>query len=83
MIKQTKCITQYEVYKNKLYLPLLRSTGLISNPLNTARTTPAGPPLEVPALQMIGKNNAELYVFLGNQNDFNKILEQIYNYIIT
>ena len=78
----TKGLTQYEIFKNKLYVPILRATGVISNPLNTARTTPAGPPLETPALQMLGKNSAEFYVFLGNQNAFNDVLGQVYNYLI-
>ena len=79
----TKGLTQYEIYKNKLYIPILRATGSISNPLNPARTTPAGPPLETPALQMLGKNDAEFYVFFGNQKDFEKVLECVYSYIIT
>lgn len=78
----TKGLTQYEVFKNKLYIPILRATGMISNPLNPARTTPAGPPIETPALQMIGKNKAEFYVFFGSQNTFEKVLNQVYNYII-
>ena len=45
-------------YKNNLYIPILRSVGSISNPLNPARTTPAGPPLETPDLQMMKKNKA-------------------------
>ena len=79
----TKGLTQYEVFKNKLYLPLLRSTGIISNPANPARTTPAGPPLDTPELQMTGKNHAEFYVFFGNETDFDDVRTQVYNYIIT
>lgn len=78
----TKGLTQYEIFKNNLYLPLLRSTGLISNPKNPARTTPAGPPIEVPNLQMLGENNAEFYVFFGNKNDFDDILNQMYRKIV-
>ena len=79
----TKGLTQYEVYKNNLYIPLLRSTGIISNPQNPARTTPAGPPIETPDLQMLGENKAEFYVFFGNQNTFEDVVSNIYNYIIT
>ena len=79
----TKGLTQYEVYQNNLYIPILRSTGVISNPLNPARTTPAGPPIETPALQMIGKCRAEFYVFFGNQNTFENVLANVYNYIIS
>ncbi len=78
----TKGLTQYEVFKNKLYIPILRSTGVISNPENPARSTPAGPPIEVETLQQIGRNLAEFYVFFGNQNAFEDVLNQVYNYII-
>ncbi len=78
----TKGLTQYEVFRNNLMIPILRSTGLISNPDNPARTTPAGPPIEVNDLQMIGYNKAEMYVFFGNENAFNDTLNQVYNYII-
>lgn len=78
----TKGLTQYEVFENKLYIPILRATGMISNPLNPARTTPAGPPIETPDLQMLGKNKATFYVFFGSQNTFEKALNQVYNYII-
>jgi hypothetical protein len=79
----TRGLTQYEVAKNLLYIPILRATGVISNPQNPARTTPAGPPIETPALQMIGYNKAELYVFFGNQNTLDEVINQVYNYIIT
>ena len=65
-----------------LYIPILRSTGVISNPSNPARTTPAGPPIETPALQMIGKCQAEMYIFFGNQNTFENVLNKVYNYVI-
>ncbi len=78
----TKGLTQYEVFQNKIFLPILRSTGVISNPLNPARTTPAGPPIEVYSLQQIGKNTAEFYVFFGNHNAFCNVLDQVFNYII-
>lgn len=79
----TKGLTQYEVFGNNLYIPILRATGMISNPQNPARTTPAGPPIETPALQMLGHNRAELYVFFGNENTFEEVISQVYNYIIT
>ena len=78
----TKGLTQYEIFENKLFIPILRATGIISNPYNPARTTPAGPPLEVEDLQQIGKNKAEFYVFFGNQNAFFDTLNQVYNYVI-
>lgn len=78
----TRGLTQYEVFKNNLYIPILRATGQISNPQNPARTTPAGPPIEVESLQMIGKNTAEMHIFFGNENAFFETLNKVYNYII-
>ncbi|MCQ2738912.1 MAG: hypothetical protein MJ237_01650 [bacterium] len=78
----TKGLTQYEVFKNRLYIPILRATGVISNPQNPARTTPAGPPIEVQDLQRMGRNNAELYVFFGNDKAFAEVLNHVYNYLI-
>ncbi len=78
----TKGLTQYEVFQNRIYIPVLRATGVISNPQNPARTTPAGPPIEVNSLQQIGKTTAEFYVFFGNHNAFNDVLNQVYNYIV-
>lgn len=78
----TKGLTQYEIFEKNLYIPILRATGAISNPQNPARTTPAGPPIETPELQMIGKCHAEFYVFFGNQNAFEEVINQVYNYVI-
>lgn len=78
----TKGLTQYEILNNNLLIPILRATGQISNPLNPARSTPAGPPIENSALQMIGENKAEFYVFFGNKNAFDDVLNQVYNYLI-
>ena len=78
----TRGLTQYEVFKNKLFIPILRSTGIISNPQNPARSTPAGPPIEAETLQQIGNNKAEFYVFFGNHNAFDDVLNQVFSYII-
>lgn len=78
----TKGLTQYEVFNNSLYLPILRATGVISNPHNPARSTPAGPPLEAPNLQMQGVNKAEFCVFFGNKNAFEDVLSQVYSYTV-
>ncbi len=79
----TKGLTQYEVSDNRICVPLLRATGQISNPYNPARTTPAGPPLEVIDLQMLKRCKAEFYVFFGNENAFEDVLNKVYSYIIT
>ena len=78
----TKGLTQYEIFGKELLIPILRCTASISNPKNPARTTPAGPPIETPALQMQGFNKAEMYVFFGNLSEFENVLHQVYNYII-
>ena len=70
-------LTQYEVYKTELRLPVLRATGVISNPKNPARTTPAGPPIETDNLQQLGENRVSYSVFLGD--NLKEQIENIYH----
>ncbi len=73
-------INEYEVNKNTLYLTLLRATGIISNPSNPCRGTPAGPPLETPNLQSTGKNTCHLaFAFTKNESEMYKFTEEFYN----
>ena len=58
----TKGLTEYEVKEKSLLVTLLRSTGVISNPKNPSRSTPAGPPIEVLEAQQLGHNTAEFSV---------------------
>ena len=74
----TKGINEYEVKDNHLALTLLRSTGMISNPKNPARTTPAGPPIEVPGLQQLGENEVEFAIGFIQVNDWANYVEEIY-----
>lgn len=74
----TKGLTEYEVYKNTLSITLLRSTGLISNPKNPSRSTPAGPPIEVPGLQQLGENTAEFYIGFFDVKDWANYVEEVY-----
>ena len=78
----TKGITQYEVFNDTLSIPLIRATGKISNPYNSSRSTPAGPPLDTPNLQMLGKNSAEFAVFVGDVGGYERNLNQIFNSVI-
>lgn len=78
----TKGITQYEVFKDMLSIPLLRSTGVISNPKNSSRSTPAGPPLETPALQQLGKNRAEFALYCGDIKGYDSNIDKIYPQVI-
>ncbi|MBR1424422.1 hypothetical protein IJ579_02540 [bacterium] len=74
----TKGLTEYEVFRNSLSITLLRSTGIISNPINPARTTPAGPPIEVPDAQQLGVNTAEFAIGFFAAKDWVNYLEEIY-----
>lgn len=75
----TKGLTEYEIYKNTVNLTLLRATGIISNPHNPTRGTPAGPPLNTEKLQCIGNNYAEFAIsFNTNEKDLYKIADEFY-----
>lgn len=73
-------LTQYEIYNSELRLPILRATGVISNPKNPSRSTPAGPPVETNNLQQLEENHVNFSVFLGDNlkeqidNIFNKCI---------
>lgn len=74
----TKGLTEYEVSKNALMITLLRSTGIISNPKNPSRTTPAGPPIEVPGLQQLGENTAEFSIGFFPVKEWANYVEEVY-----
>ncbi|MFI3300355.1 MAG: hypothetical protein R3Y28_02940 [Candidatus Gastranaerophilales bacterium] len=63
---ETKGLHEYEVVKNSLCVTLLRCVGVISNPHNSARTTPAGPPIVVDDAQMLKKCFAEFSLSFEN-----------------
>ena len=74
----TKGLTEYEVSKNALCVTLLRSTGVISNPKNPSRSTPAGPPIEVPDAQQLGYNIAEFSIGKLNKNSWKAAVEEVF-----
>lgn len=74
----TKGLNEYEVQDNSLNITILRSTGIISNPQNPARTTPAGPPIEVPGLQQHGENRVEFAIGTFPIDDWAEYVEEIY-----
>ena len=74
----TKGLTEYEVKEKSLLITLLRSTGIISNPKNPARSTPAGPPIEVPDAQQLGYNCAEFSVGFFAPEDYQKYIDAIF-----
>ena len=78
----TKGLTEYEVFENTLSVTLLRSVGVISNPKNPARSTPAGPPLEVPDAQQLGENIAEFSVGFFDKDDYEKFVTLVFPKIV-
>lgn len=78
----TKGLTEYEVKGNSLLITLLRSTGIISNPKNPSRSTPAGPPIEVPDAQQLGYNCAEFSVGFFEPDNYQKYIDIVYPAII-
>lgn len=78
----TKGLREYEVSKNYLLVTLLRSTGIISNPKNPARSTPAGPPIEVEEAQQLGENQAEFSIGFAPIQDWQLAVDEIYPKIV-
>ena len=78
----TKGLTEYEVEENSLKITLLRSVGVISNPSNPCRTTPAGPPIEVPGAQQAGINRAEFSVGVFPLEDAKKYIDEVFPQIV-
>lgn len=78
----TKGLNEYEVFKNTIAITLLRATGIISNPKNPARSTPAGPPLPLNDAQMLGKNVCEFSVSFHDIENYKKYIQHVYNYVI-
>ena len=74
----TKGLCEYEVYRNTLSITILRSIGIISDPQNPARTTPAGPPIKVPQAQQLGENTAEFSIGFFDINEWAERIEEIY-----
>ena len=74
----TKGLNEYEVYKNNFSITILRSIGIISNPDNPARTTPAGPPIKVKGAQQFGENSAEFAIGFFDVEDWANYVEEIY-----
>lgn len=74
----TKGLTEYEVKGKSLLITLLRSTGVISNPKNPSRSTPAGPPIEVPEAQQLGANSAEFSVGFFEPENYQKYIDIVF-----
>ena len=79
----TQGLTEYEVKNNSLLITILRSTGVISNAKNPSRSTPAGPPIEVPEAQQLGANSAEFSVGFFAPENYQKYIDIVFPQIIT
>lgn len=71
-------LTEYEIVKNSLLITLLRATGIISNPKNPSRSTPAGPPIETNDLQQLGENICKFAVNFGTNKNYDNIVQEAY-----
>ncbi len=78
----TKGLREYAIKKNSIYITLLRGCSIISNPKNPARTTPAGPPIELEDAQMQGEYLAEFAIALCKKEDYKKLINEIYPQVI-
>ncbi|MBQ2644288.1 hypothetical protein IJG14_01780 [bacterium] len=73
-------IKEAEIYKTNIVITLLRSIGIISNPQNPSRGTPAGPPIETPEMQMLGNQKAQLAIsFVKEPHELYSICDKIFN----
>ncbi|MDD3436337.1 MAG: hypothetical protein PHC64_04200 [Candidatus Gastranaerophilales bacterium] len=78
----TKGLCEYEVKKKSILLTILRATGIISNPKNPARLTPAGPPIEVPDAQQTGENSVEFFIGFGDEKNWQSAMQEAFPYMI-
>ena len=74
----TQGLTEYEVKGKSLLVTLLRSVGVISNPQNPSRSTPAGPPIEVPEAQQLGYNHAEFSVGFFDPENYQEYIDYVF-----
>ena len=74
----TQGLTEYEVKEKSLLVTLLRSVGVISNPQNPSRSTPAGPPIEVPEAQQLGYNHAEFSVGFFEPENYQEYIDYVF-----
>ncbi len=78
----TKGLTQYEISGSNIGICLLRSTDILSNPKNPARTTPAGPPIMLNDLKQLGENQAEFSIYIGSNKELKPMINKVYNYMV-
>ena len=74
----THGLTEFEVKQKSLRVTLLRSIGIISNPKNPSRSTPAGPPIEVLEAQQLGYNCAEFSVAFFEPKNYQEYIDYVF-----
>lgn len=74
----TQGLTEYEVKEKSLLVTLLRSVGVISNPKNPSRSTPAGPPIEVLDAQQLGYNCAKFSVAFFEPEQYQEYIDVVF-----
>ena len=78
----TKGLNEYEIFENTIAITLLRAIGIISNPKNPARSTPAGPPLPLKDAQLLGENICEFSISFHEKENYKKYIQHVYKYVI-
>jgi len=78
----TKGLNEYMVSNNQLGITLLRSIGIISNPNNPSRTTPAGPPIPVFDAQHQGHNKTEFAIGFFDKKEYQDHIDEIYPMVV-
>lgn len=79
----TKGLNEYEVFGKELNITLLRSFGILAKKRLDTRGFAAGPPLETPEGQMLGKFEAEYALLISDdENEMFKNADFYYNPII-
>ena len=80
----TEGLPEYEVYKNRLSITILRSIGMLSKLNINTRAFPAGPPLETPEAQCLGKQSARYAICaIEKPEDLFKQADEFYGSLIS
>lgn len=74
----TKGLHEFLPDEQSLKITLLRSVGIISEPNNPARGTPAGPPIQTPGSFMQGKNISEFAFAFADKDECFKLADNYF-----
>lgn len=80
----TEGLSEYEVEKENLYVTILRSVGMLSKLSLNTRNFPAGPPLETPEAQCLGRQTARYAICASEApEDLFKEADEFFGSVIT